>query len=417
MSGARVFMMVIAAAGVVAVGVVGWRAVQSPPVELRVAPPPAPVATSPVPSPAPAVVAQQPAAPQPAPLAQAPEAPVPPVLAPSVIQPPPAEPPSTAPVPPSLDVVRVETSGDMVIAGRAAPKVRVTLSEGNRLLAEGDTDTLGHFVLIPPALSQGDHLLDLRSGAGAQQAQATLAISVPGKPSEKALAAVIEADKPTRVPGEGRSAPPRPEPGSVTVRTVEAGEDGAFFASGMGPAGATVRLYLNDAFVADVTTAADGSWGLRVERGMSPGHYEVRADLVEEGGKVAARAQVPFDYPQQLQAAKPVVALAPAAPQAPPAAPQAQPAAPQAAAASQVSATLQVSAAVPAPGPAVGLAVVPELQSITVVRGDSLWRISRRILGQGQRYTQIYEANPKQIRDPNRIFPGQVLVAPRSLTP
>jgi hypothetical protein len=404
MSGARIFMMAIAAAGVLAVGVVGWRAVQSPPAELRVAPPPAPVA-SPVPSPAPSIP-PAPANPEPpvAPpaLAQKPAEPAPPVA-------PPAPEPPPAPVPPTLDVVRVETSGDMVIAGRAAPKVRVTLSEGNRLLAEGDTDALGHFVLIPPALSPGDLLLDLRSGSGAQQAQANLAISVPGKPSEKALAAVIEADKPTRVPGEGRAAPGRPEPGNVVVRTVEAGEDGAFFASGLGPPGATVRLYLNDSFVADVTTAPDGSWGLRVERGMSPGHYDVRADLVEEGGKVAARAQVPFDYPQQLVAAKPAPAPAPQAPPAPVAAPTS--------ATSQVSATVQVSAAVTAPAPAVGLAVVPELQSITVVRGDSLWRISRRILGQGQRYTQIYEANPKQIRDPNRIFPGQVLVAPRSPPP
>ena len=410
MSGARVFMMAIAAAGVLAVGVVGWRAVQSPPAELRVAPPPAPVATSTVPSPAPATP-PAPANPEPpvAPpaLAQKPAEPAPPVAAPAP-QPPPA------PVPPTLDVVRVETSGDMVLAGRAAPKVRVTLSEGNRLLAEGDTDASGHFVLIPPALSPGDHLLDLRSGSGAQQAQANLAISVPAKPTEKALAAVIEADKPTRVPGEGRSAPGRPEPGNVVVRTVEAGEDGAFFASGMGPPGATVRLYLNDSFVADVTTASDGSWGLRVERGMSPGHYDVRADLLEEGGKVAARAQVPFDYPQQLIAAKP--APAPASSPAP-AAPPTPPAVPQAAASSQVSATVQVSAAVSAPGPSVGLAVVPELQSITVVRGDRLWRISRRILGQGQRYTQIYEANPTQIRDPNRIFPGQVLVAPRSPPP
>lgn len=410
MSGARVFMMAIAAAGVLAVGVVGWRAVQSPPAELRVAPPPAPVATSTVPSPAPATP-PAPANPEPpvAPpaLAQKPAEPAPPAA-------PPAPEPPPAPVPPTLDVVRVETSGDMVLAGRAAPKVRVTLSEGNRLLAEGDTDASGHFVLIPPALSPGDHLLDLRSGSGAQQAQANLAISVPAKPTEKALAAVIEADKPTRVPGEGRSAPGRPEPGNVVVRTVEAGEDGAFFASGMGPPGATVRLYLNDSFVADVTTASDGSWGLRVERGMSPGHYDVRADLLEEGGKVAARAQVPFDYPQQLVAAKP--APAPASSPAP-AAPPTPPAVPQAAASSQVSATLQVSAAVTAPGPSVGLAVVPELQSITVVRGDSLWRISRRILGQGQRYTQIYEANPTQIRDPNRIFPGQVLVAPRSPPP
>jgi nucleoid-associated protein YgaU len=284
-------------------------------------------------------------------------------------------------------VVRVEPGGDTVIAGRAGPRVRVTLSEGNRLLAEGETDALGHFVLIPPALSQGDHLLDLRSGLEPKQVATTLAISVPAKPSEKALAAVIEADKPTRVPGEGRAPPARPDPGAVVVRTVEAGEDGAFFASGMGPPGATVRLYLNDSFVADVTTTPDGSWGLRVERGMSPGHYDVRADLVEEGGKVSARAQVPFDYPQQLLAAK--------------------------------SAPAPVSSPAPAatPKPTVGLAVVPELQSITVVRGDSLWRISRRILGQGQRYTQIYEANPTQIRDPNRIFPGQILVAPRSSAP
>ena len=411
MSGARVFMMVIAAAGVLAVGVVGWRAVQSPPAELRVAPPPAPVA-SPAPSSAPSNP-PAPASPEPpvAPpaLAQKPAEPAPPVA-------PPAPEPPPAPVPPTLDVVRVETSGDMVLAGRAAPKVRVTLSEGNRLLAEGETDASGHFVLIPPALSQGDHLLDLRSGSGVQQAQATLAISVPVKPTEKALAAVIEADKPTRVPGEGRTAPGRPEPGNVVVRTVEAGEDGAFFASGMGPPGATVRLYLNDSFVADVTTAPDGSWGLRVERGMSPGHYDVRADLVEQGGKVAARAQVPFDYPQQLLAAKPAPTPAPASSPAPAAA-QTPPAAPQPAASSQVSATVQGSAAVTAPGPSVGLAVVPELQSITVVRGDSLWRISRRILGQGQRYTQIYEANPTQIRDPNRIFPGQVLVAPRSPPP
>ncbi len=402
MSGARVFLLAIAGAGVLAVGLMAWRAVQSPPAELRLGQaqtsPPS-LAPSPAPAVAPVVNPGSPVAPSPS-LAQAPAEPTP--------QPPAQSPP--APVQPSLDVVRVEPGGDTVIAGRAGPRAKVTLSEGNRLLAEGETDVLGHFVLIPPPLSQGDHLLELRSDAESRQAATTLAISVPAKPSEKALAAVIEADKPTRVPGEGRAAPARPDPGAVVVRTVEAGEDGAFFASGMGPPGATVRLYLNDSFVADVTTTPDGSWGLRVERGMSPGHYDVRADLVEEGGKVAARAQVPFDYPQQLLAAKPapapVSSPAPAAPQTPPAAPQ--PAAPPQAATPAPAAT---------PKPTVGLAVVPELQSITVVRGDSLWRISRRILGQGQRYTQIYEANPTQIRDPNRIFPGQILVAPRASTP
>ena len=52
------------------------------------------------------------------------------------------------------------------------------------------------------------------------------------------------------------------------------------------------------------------------------------------------------------------------------------------------------------------------MATANVVRGDSLWRISRKMLGQGTRYTQIYDANTTQIRDPRRIYPGQILVVP-----
>jgi len=41
-----------------------------------------------------------------------------------------------------------------------------------------------------------------------------------------------------------------------------------------------------------------------------------------------------------------------------------------------------------------------------------LWRISRRLLGEGSRYTLIFEANTNQIRNPNLIFPGQVFDVP-----
>jgi nucleoid-associated protein YgaU len=47
-----------------------------------------------------------------------------------------------------------------------------------------------------------------------------------------------------------------------------------------------------------------------------------------------------------------------------------------------------------------------------VSRGDSLWRISRLIYGVGTRYEVVYRANREQIRDPNRIYPGQVFVLP-----
>ncbi len=53
-----------------------------------------------------------------------------------------------------------------------------------------------------------------------------------------------------------------------------------------------------------------------------------------------------------------------------------------------------------------------EIRSTQVVRGDSLWRISKRVYGKGLRFTVIYEANQQQIRDPGRIYPGQVFVLP-----
>lgn len=47
-----------------------------------------------------------------------------------------------------------------------------------------------------------------------------------------------------------------------------------------------------------------------------------------------------------------------------------------------------------------------------VSRGDSLWRISRSIYGSGNRYAVIYGANRHRIRNPNRIYPGQVFILP-----
>ncbi|MGB3830769.1 MAG: LysM peptidoglycan-binding domain-containing protein, partial [Mesorhizobium sp.] len=50
--------------------------------------------------------------------------------------------------------------------------------------------------------------------------------------------------------------------------------------------------------------------------------------------------------------------------------------------------------------------------AVIIRRGDSLWRISRRVYGHGIRYSTIYLANQDQIRDPDRIWPGQVFKVP-----
>jgi nucleoid-associated protein YgaU len=56
--------------------------------------------------------------------------------------------------------------------------------------------------------------------------------------------------------------------------------------------------------------------------------------------------------------------------------------------------------------------VGPKIGTTVVSRGDSLWRISRVTYGWGMRYAMVYKANRDQIRNPNRIYPGQIFVLP-----
>jgi nucleoid-associated protein YgaU len=49
---------------------------------------------------------------------------------------------------------------------------------------------------------------------------------------------------------------------------------------------------------------------------------------------------------------------------------------------------------------------------VIIQPGNNLWNISRVIYGQGISYTTIYSANKEQIRDPDKIYPGQIFLTP-----
>jgi nucleoid-associated protein YgaU len=52
-------------------------------------------------------------------------------------------------------------------------------------------------------------------------------------------------------------------------------------------------------------------------------------------------------------------------------------------------------------------------RTYTVKAGDTLSKIAKEHLGDGNAYMQIFEANKDQLKDPDKIQPGQVLKMPQ----
>jgi len=54
----------------------------------------------------------------------------------------------------------------------------------------------------------------------------------------------------------------------------------------------------------------------------------------------------------------------------------------------------------------------PEEQFYTVQKGDSLYKIARQFYGNANKYPKIFEANKPMLKNPDLIYPGQMLVIP-----
>ena len=72
------------------------------------------------------------------------------------------------------------------------------------------------------------------------------------------------------------------------------------------------------------------------------------------------------------------------------------------------------TAAPPASGPVVTGGGGGGGRTYTVVKGDSLSKIAKREYGDANKWRTIYEANRGLIKDPDLIYPGQLLNIPEA---
>lgn len=103
---------------------------------------------------------------------------------------------------------------------------------------------------------------------------------------------------------------------------------------------------------------SDGRWSVRLDRPIGKGVHSLRVDHISANGAILASVNSPFAR-------------------------------------------------------AVLVASLPDETAVVVQPGNSLWRIARRIYGQGIRYTVIFQANKTRIDNPDLIYPGQIFTVPR----
>jgi nucleoid-associated protein YgaU len=323
---------------------------------------------------------------------------------------------------PTFDVARIEPTGEAVIAGRAAPGSTVELLGEGKVHGRAVATQSGEFVMASVQLPPGTYKLALRSTeADGKQliSQQTVPVSLKPSVGQQPSVALASPATPTpqqkatggssvdKAPSVALASPATPnlQQNATAASTAKAAildavkmePPGELDVRGRAEPGATVQLYLNDSYVASATADAKQHFSFTIKEGITPGSYRVRADAVEpKSGAVREGSEVPF------KVLGPVVASTATNDHA-----QAKQA--------DVKQSQQpsVAAAPPAETGSPSEVVVPKVTTTTVVRGDSLWRISRSTYGEGHRYPRIFEANRNKIRDPNLIYPGQVFVLPK----
>ncbi|WP_019961471.1 LysM peptidoglycan-binding domain-containing protein [Woodsholea maritima] len=279
-------------------------------------------------------------------------------LSESPLAPAPASDEAPALAPPSFDVVRVDPRGTAVIAGRGAPGSNVILLAGEDEIAHADVDNAGEWVMIietPLPTGTVELSLLMRTASGQEiRSDQVVVVSVPQSRAETPLVVLGRPGEASRIlqgPFDGVAM------GPLVLETVDYDESGSVIFSGRAEAGSRVRVFANDQLVGETLSDNNGRWSLKAGTSFAPGVYNLQVDMLNSEGQVTAVIVLPFERanPRDLQLGQGRVVVQP---------------------------------------------------------GNSLWRIARRLYGEGFQYTVIYEANRDQIRDPNLIYPGQVLSAP-----
>ena len=249
---------------------------------------------------------------------------------------------------PSFDIVRME-KGEAVIAGQAKAGDIVHILDNGKEIGTEVADENGQWVFIPKkALPTGNRKLSLYvlNDKGEKITSKQSAILHVSKKANEEVAVIMGDNKTSKV----LKAPKGQNIGALRIAKIDYNENGKFYVEGKATKGLKINLYMNNKLISSTTATKTGDWNIDTTYELTDSQQKIRADMLNSKGKVIKRVEYKFT---------PVL-------------------------------------------------IDGENSMVVIKKGDCLWNLALKEYGKGTNYVVIFEANKSQIKDPNKIYVGQV---------
>ena len=251
----------------------------------------------------------------------------------------------------TFDIVRLDKNGDVVIAGKTIPNIKVDILDGNETLASVFSDLNGDWVWISDSpLSEGIKRLNLKHFDGEDEFVSEQNIIILREKNSDSSSKILKFSRNSNIEIINNNEKIL----GLSLDIVEYLDNDSLNLTGRTKPNSLISLFFSNNFVKDSRSDKYGNWKMELKNfKLTDNNLMITTEI--DGQKIKLKTKI-FDK--------------------------------------KIDSNFILE------------------KEITVKDGNSLWRIARKTLGGGIYYSEIYKNNISKIENPDLIFPGQVFNIP-----
>ena len=252
----------------------------------------------------------------------------------------------------TFDIVRLDKKGDVVIAGKTSPNIKVDILDGNETLASVFSDSNGDWVWVSEKpLPEGIKRFNLKHFDGEDEFFSHQNIIILREKNKYLSSKILRFSKDSSLEIINNNQKIL----GLSLDIAEYFDEDGLMLTGRAKPNAKVNLFFSDNFIKESVSNNRGVWKMELKKfDFADNNLIITTEI--EGQNLKLKTSI---FEKKID---------------------------------------------------------PNFifeKEVIVKNGNSLWRIARKTLGGGVYYSEIYKNNMKEIENPDLIFPGQVFNIPK----